>query len=332
MKPMSKKNSAQITGTGSAAPKKVLTNLDLEKMVDTSDEWITERTGIKERRIADDGTAASDLSLEASQKAMEEAKITADEIDLILVGTVTPDFLLPSTACILQDRLGAKRAGVMDIVAACSGFIYGLSIAQAFITSEKYKTILVIGVEVLSKITDWTDRDTCVLFGDGAGAAVVQATNSEKGIVSTYLSGDGSLANLLNIPVGGSRTPLTTENIQQSSHFIQMKGSEVFKSAVRSMGDAAQKVIDMGGISQQDVDLLIPHQANIRIIEATARRIKLPMDKVYVNIDRYGNTSAASVPIALDEARKNGTIKDGSKVVLVAFGAGFTWGSALIRF
>jgi len=329
---MSNKLSSQITGTGSAAPQKILTNLDLEKMVDTSDEWITERTGIKERRIADGGTAASDLSLEACQKGMQEAKITADNIDLILVGTVTPDFLLPSTACILQDRLGARNAAVLDIAAACSGFIYGLSIAQAFITSEQYRTILVIGVEVLSKITDWTDRDTCVLFGDGAGAAVVQAANSDKGIVSTYLSGDGSLASLLHIPVGGSKTPLTPENIHQRYHFIQMKGSEVFKSAVRSMGNAAQKVIDMGGISSEDVDLLIPHQANIRIIEATAKRIKLPMDKVYVNIHRYGNTSAASIPIALDEARKNGKIKDGSKVVLVAFGAGFTWGSALIKF
>jgi 3-oxoacyl-[acyl-carrier-protein] synthase-3 len=329
---MSKKVSAQITGTGSAAPRRILTNLDLEKMVDTSDEWITERTGIKERRIAEDGTAASDLALEASRKAMQEANITPEEIDLILLGTVTPDFLLPSTACILQDKLGAKNAGIMDIVAACSGFIYGLSIAQAFITSGKYKSILVIGVEVLSKITDWTDRDTCVLFGDGAGAAVVQATNSDRGIVSTYLSGDGSLASLLHIPVGGSKTPLTPENIHQKYHFIQMKGSEVFKSAVRSMGNAAQKVIDMGGISSEDVDLLIPHQANIRIIEATAKRIKLPMHKVYVNIHRYGNTSAASIPIALDEARKNGKIKDGSRVVLVAFGAGFTWGSALIKF
>jgi 3-oxoacyl-[acyl-carrier-protein] synthase-3 len=329
---MNNKIRAHIVGTGSATPDRILTNLDLEKMVETSDKWITERTGIKERRIADRGTAASDLALEASRKAMQEANITPEEMDLILIGTVTPDFLLPSTACILQDRLGAKNAGVMDIAAACSGFIYGLSIAQAYIISEKYKNILVIGVEILSKITDWTDRDTCVLFGDGAGAAVVQAANSDKGIVSTYLSGDGSLANLLHIPVGGTRTPLTPENIHQKSHFIQMKGSEVFKSAVRSMGNAAQKVIDMGDISPEDVDLLIPHQANIRIIEATAKRIKLPMDKVYVNIDRYGNTSSASVPIALDEARKNGRIKEGSNVVLVAFGAGFTWGSALIRF
>ena len=329
---MSQKIRAHVTGTGSAVPKKILTNFDLEKMVDTSDEWIKERTGIIERRIADDGTAASDLALEASQKAMQEAKVTADNIDFIIVGTVTPDFPLPSAACILQDRLGVKNAGIIDILAACSGFIYGLSIAQAYIMSEKYKTILVIGVEILSKITDWTNRDTCVLFGDGAGAAVVQAVNSDKGIVATYLSGDGSLANLLHIPVGGTRTPLTPENIHQRGHFIQMKGSEVFKSAVRSMGDAAQKVIDMSGISQKDIDLLIPHQANIRIIEATAKRIKLPMDKVYVNIDRYGNTSAASVPIALDEARRNGKIKDGSNVVLVAFGAGFTWGSALIKF
>jgi len=329
---MSNRYDAVITGTGSSTPEKILTNAELEKMVDTTDEWITTRTGIKERRIADKETAASDLCLEATKKAMAEAKIKPEELDLIMIGTVTPDYLLPSTACILQDRLGAKNAAVMDIVAACSGFIYGLSVAQSFIYSGKYKTILVIGVEILSKITNWNDRNTCVLFGDGAGAAIVQRANeNNKGILATYLCGDGSLANLLHIPVGGTRTPLTKENIDKGDHFIKMEGSEVFKSAVRSMGDAATRALKEANISAEQVDLLIPHQANIRIIEATAKRLKLPMEKVFVNIDKYGNTSAASIPIALDEARKSGRIKPGDITLLVAFGAGFTWGSAVIR-
>lgn len=329
---MSNQYDAVITGTGSSTPQKVLTNADLEKMVDTTDEWITARTGIKERRIADKETAASDLCLEATKKAMAEAKIKPEEIDLIMIGTVTPDYLLPSTACILQDRLGAKNAAVMDIVAACSGFLYGLSVAQAFIYSGKYKTILVIGVEILSKITNWNDRNTCVLFGDGAGAAIVQRANeNNKGILATYLCGDGSLANLLHIPVGGTRTPLTKENIDKGDHLIKMEGSEVFKSAVRSMGDAALKALKEANIPSEQIDLLIPHQANIRIIEATAKRLKLPMEKVFVNIDKYGNTSAASIPIALDEARKSGRIQPGDITLLVAFGAGFTWGSAVIR-
>jgi 3-oxoacyl-[acyl-carrier-protein] synthase-3 len=323
---------AVITGTGSFTPEKVLTNADLEKMVETTDEWITTRSGIKERRIADKETAASDLSFEATKKAMAEAKIKPEELDLILIGTVTPDYLLPSTACILQDRLGAKNAAVMDIVAACSGFLYGLSVAQAFIYSGKYKTILVIGVEVLSKITNWNDRNTCVLFGDGAGAAIVQRTQeNNKGLLATYLCGDGSLANLLHIPVGGTRTPLTKENIDKGDQYIKMEGSEVFKSAVRSMEDAATRALKEANISAEQIDLLIPHQANIRIIEATAKRLKLPMEKVFVNIDKYGNTSAASIPIALDEARKSGRIKPGDITLLVAFGAGFTWGSAVIR-
>jgi len=323
---------AVITGTGSFTPEKVLTNADLEKMVETTDEWITTRSGIKERRIADKETAASDLSFEATKKAMAEAKIKPEELDLILIGTVTPDYLLPSTACILQDRLGAKNAAVMDIVAACSGFLYGLSVAQAFIYSGKYKTILVIGVEVLSKITNWNDRNTCVLFGDGAGAAIVQRTQeNNKGILATYLCGDGSLANLLHIPVGGTRTPLTKENIDKGDQYIKMEGSEVFKSAVRSMDDAATRALKEANISAEQIDLLIPHQANIRIIEATAKRLKLPMEKVFVNIDKYGNTSAASIPIALDEARKSGRIKPGDITLLVAFGGGVIWGSAVIR-
>jgi 3-oxoacyl-[acyl-carrier-protein] synthase-3 len=328
---MSKRLNSKITGTGSFAPARVLTNCDLERMVDTSDEWIITRTGIKERRIAEDGTGPSDLSLEASKIALNEAKLEPDQIDLILLGTVTPDYLLPSTACVLQDKLGAKDAAVLDIVAACSGFIYGLSIASAFIAIGQYKNVLVIGVETLSKITNWEDRNTCVLFGDGAGAAVVSATTEDKGILGTFLSGDGSLANLLHIPIGGAKVPLTTENIKERRHFIHMQGNEVFKSAVRAMESSAKRIIQEVGLSSEEIDLLIPHQANIRIIEALAKRLKVPMEKVYVNIDRYGNTSAASVPIALDEARKRGRIKEGSKTVLVAFGAGFTWGSAVIK-
>jgi 3-oxoacyl-[acyl-carrier-protein] synthase-3 len=328
---MHKRINAAITGTGSFAPSRILTNLDLEKMVETSDEWITTRTGIKQRRISENGTGPSDLAFEASRIALKEANLEPEQIDLILLGTVTPDYILPSTACILQDKLGAKNAAVLDIVAACSGFIYGLSIASAFIAIGQYKNVLVIGVETLSKITNWEDRNTCVLFGDGAGAAVVSATSREEGILGTFLSGDGSLANLLHIPLGGSKTPLTKENFDLKQHYITMQGNEVFKSAVRAMDSAARHIIQEVGLTSEDIDLLIPHQANIRIIEALAKRLKVSMDKVYVNIDRYGNTSAASVPIALDEARKNGVIKPGSNTVLVAFGAGFTWGSALIR-
>jgi 3-oxoacyl-[acyl-carrier-protein] synthase-3 len=322
---------SMITGTGSFAPARILTNLDLEKMVETSDEWITSRSGIKERRIAENGIGSSDLAFEASKIALQEAGLEPERIDLILVGTVTPDYPLPSTACILQDKLKARNAAVLDVVAACSGFIYGLSIASAFIAIGQYKNVLVIGVETLSKITNWEDRNTCVLFGDGAGAAVVSATTEDKGILGTFLSGDGSLANLLHIPIGGTKIPLTRENFDLKQHYICMQGNEVFKSAVRAMDSAAKHIIQQVGLTAEKVDLLIPHQANIRIIEALAKRLKVSMDKVYVNIDRYGNTSAASVPIALDEARKRGVIKPGSNTVLVAFGAGFTWGSAAIR-
>jgi 3-oxoacyl-[acyl-carrier-protein] synthase-3 len=328
---MNRKVNSKITGTGSFAPSRILTNYDLEKMVDTSDEWIITRTGIKERRISENGTGTSDLALEASRIALTEANLQPEQVDLILLGTVTPDYLLPSTACILQDKLKAKNAAVLDIAAACSGFIYGLSIASAFIAMGQYKNVLVIGVETLSKITNWEDRNTCVLFGDGAGAAVVSATTEDKGILGTFLSGDGSLANLLHIPMGGAKAPLTRENIDLKQHYICMQGNEVFKSAVRAMESSAKRIIQEVGLSTQEVDLLIPHQANIRIIEALAKRLKIPMDKVYVNIDRYGNTSAASVPIALDEARKSGRIKEESNTVLVAFGAGFTWGSAVIK-
>jgi 3-oxoacyl-[acyl-carrier-protein] synthase-3 len=308
-----------------------LTNLDLEKMVDTSDQWITERTGIKERRIAPPGAAASDYAYEASLKAMEAAGISADKLDMILVGTVTPDAPLPSTACILQDRLGAKNAGVADIVAACSGFIYGLAFARSLILTTQMEKILVIGVETLSRIVNWEDRNTCVLFGDGAGAAVVAASDKPGGIIDTFLKGDGSLGHLLQVPAGGGRMPITRDNINNGDRFIQMEGPDVFKSAVRAMGEAATRILKNTGTASDEISLMIPHQANIRIIEATAKRIKLPMDRVFVNIQKYGNTSAASIPLALDEAVREGRIKPGDKIVLVAFGAGFTWGSALIE-
>jgi 3-oxoacyl-[acyl-carrier-protein] synthase-3 len=300
-------------------------------MVDTSDEWITERSGIKERRIAPPDKASSDYALEASIRAMEMAGVTAVELDMIILATVTPDTPLPSTSCIIQDKLGAKNAAVMDIGAACSGFIYGLSLARSLILTGQAGTILVIGVEMLSRITDWSDRNTCVLFGDGAGAAVVRGSDKSGGIIDTYIKSDGSLAHLLHIPLGGSRTPLNAQNVCNGLRYVQMEGQDVFKAAVKAMGEAAVKILERSKISSEDIDLMIPHQANIRIIEATAKRIKLPMEKVYVNIQRYGNTSSASIPIALDEAVRGGRIKHGDKIVLVAFGAGFTWGSALIE-
>jgi 3-oxoacyl-[acyl-carrier-protein] synthase-3 len=325
------KKYVQITGTGSAAPSTVLTNFDLEKMVDTSDDWITARTGIKERRIAPPGMAASDYAYDASLRAMKKARVSADELDLIIVGTVTPDTPLPSTACILQHKLKAKNAGVVDIVAACSGFIYGLAFAKSMILTGQAEKVLVIGVETLSRITNWEDRNTCVLFGDGAGAAVVAGSDKPGGIIDTFLKGDGSLSHLLQVPAGGGRIPITRDNINNGDRFIQMEGPGVFKSAVKAMGEAATKILKRTGIRSDDISLMIPHQANIRIIEATAKRIKLPMDRVFVNIQKYGNTSAASIPIALDEAIREGRIKSGDKVILVAFGAGFTWGSALIE-
>ncbi|MCI0329683.1 MAG: ketoacyl-ACP synthase III [candidate division Zixibacteria bacterium] len=324
---------ALLTGVGAAAPTRILTNYDFEKMVDTSDEWIVTRTGIRERHVVEDGMVGTDLALEASRQALREAELSADELDLILLGTVTPDFIVPSSACILQKKIGATKAAAMDVVAGCTGFIYGLATANAFIRSGMYENILVIGVEVLSKLTDYKDRNTCVLFGDAAGAVVVQAAppDEKRGILSAFLAADGNLANLLHVPMGGTVDPLTPANFERRGQYIKMAGNEVFKSAVREMGEAATLALEKAGCSPDELTLLIPHQANIRIIEATAKRLGLPMEKVYVNIDRYGNTSSASVPLALWEARREGKVKDGDLVLLVAFGAGFTWGSVLVR-
>lgn len=311
-------------------PEKVMTNHDLEKMVDTSDEWITERTGIKERRIAKPDQAASDLACEAAKRALKKAQLKVEKIDLIIVATVSGDMPLPSTACLLQKKLGAVNAAATDINAACSGFIYALSIADAFIKSGKYKKILVVGAEVLSKFTDWHDRTTCVLLGDGAGAAVL-APDQGRGILSVDIYSDGRLWDLLHIPAGGSAMPASKETVEKRLHYIKMKGNETFKVAVRTLENLVIETLKKNNLKPSQLSLLIPHQANLRIIRATAERLGLPMERVIVNLTRYGNTSAASIPVALDEALEEGRIKEGDYIMLEAFGGGLTWGSALIK-
>jgi len=323
--------SVGIIGTGSYLPEKIVSNKDLEKIMDTSHEWIKSRTGISSRRVVDSEMATSDLATRAAKKAMEDAEITPEELDLIIVATATPDMAFPSTACIVQENIGAINAAAFDIEAACTGFIYALTIGEQFIKTGFYQKILIIGAEVLTKVIDWEDRNTAVLFGDGAGAVVLDRVESGKGILSSYLGSDGRDGNLLTLPGGGSRYPANYKTIDDKLHYIKMQGNEVFKFAVRIMGNAALKVLDKSNIKLEDVDYLVPHQANIRIIEAAAKRLKLPMEKVYVNLDEYGNISAASVPVALDEAVKKGFIKEEDIVVLVAFGAGLTWGSTAIK-
>ena len=305
------KRYAAIAGTGAYLPETVLTNFDLEKMVDTSDEWIRQRTGIVERRIADTDVATSDLSVHASRLAIKNAHINPIDIEMILVATVTPDTVFPSTACYVQQGIGAKNASAMDISAACAGFLYGLDLANGLIISGQYNTILVVGGEVFNNIVDWEDRNTCVLFGDGAGAAIVQATEEPKGIIASYIGSDGDYAdiNLLGIPAGGSRMPVTSDALDKNLNKIQMNGREVFKLGVRLMPEAAQRVLRKAEVSIDDIDLLIPHQANLRIIEAVGDRLGVPREKVYVNVDKYGNTSAATVIIALDEAISTRTRK-----------------------
>ncbi|MBI1978384.1 MAG: ketoacyl-ACP synthase III [Candidatus Omnitrophica bacterium] len=319
-----------ILGLGAYLPEKVLTNFDLEKMVDTTDEWITTRTGIRERRIVEKGTATSDLAARAAKEAIQSAKLTPADIDLIIVATISPDMLMPSTACIVQEKIGAK-CGSFDISAACSGFPYGLAIGEGLVRSGAYRHILVIGAEVTSSFINWKDRSTCVLFGDGAGAAVVGEVHDGHDILATYLGADGSQAKLLQIPAGGSAIPPTTETINSGLHFVQMEGSEVFKSAVRTMVDAITEVTRRANIKLGEIDCFIPHQANLRILNAVAERMGIPFEKVYVNLDRYGNMSAASTIVALYEAVKEGKVKKDSNVVLVAFGSGLTWAACAIR-
>ncbi|RMH68281.1 MAG: ketoacyl-ACP synthase III [Gemmatimonadetes bacterium] len=322
---------AQIIGLGHSVPEGILTNDDLSQIVDTSDEWIYTRTGIRQRRIADANTSTSDLATDAAQKALKDAGIRADQLDMIILGTASPDMVFPASACVVQDNIGAKNAAAFDISAACSGFLYGLSIARGFITSGMATYVLVIGAEVLSKILNFEDRSTCVLFGDGAGAAVLTPSENGKGVLSSFIRSDGAGARSLNMPAGGTRRPTSPETLEKRLHYIHMAGNDVFKYAVRAMGEATRVALEETGTKASDVDLLIPHQANIRIIEATAKRVKIPMDKVFVNLDQYGNTSAASIPIALNEARQQGRIQSGDLVVLVAFGGGYSWGSVAIR-
>jgi len=317
-------------GVGEYLPEKILTNADLEKMVDTSDEWITTRTGIKQRHLAAPGQAASDLALKASLEALKNAKIKPEELDLIVVATITGDMPFPAVATILQNQLGAKKAACFDLSAACAGFVYGVSVAQQFIASGTYKYALVVGVEVLSAVTDWQDRSTCVLFGDGAGAVVLSEVKS-GGIISTYLGCDGSKSGILNMPSGGSRSPATQETVRNRQHYIKMQGNDVFKIAVNTMTQAAEIVLKQAGLTFDDVDLIIPHQANARIIMAVARKLGIPEERVYLNIERCGNMSSASTVTALCEAVQEGKVKKGDIILLDAFGAGLVWGACVIE-
>lgn len=328
---MMKNKSVSIIGIGSYVPEKEITNKDLEKIVNTSDEWIVERTGIKARRIAADDQATSDMAAVAAKQALADAGVSAAEIDLVIVATATPDMFFPSTACLVQEKIQATNAAAFDLAAGCSGFVYALVVGTQFIQTGLYKKVLVVGAETLSRILDWTDRNTCVLFGDGAGAAVLSEVEEGYGLLGSDLGADGNGGELLKMPAGGSRLPASLSTVDLRQHYVFMNGNEVFKFAIKTMGAAAVKALDKAGLTRDDVDVLVPHQANMRIIQAAAKRLKMPMEKVVINLDRYGNTSAASIPIALDEASHSGKIKKGDVVVLVGFGAGLTWASAVIK-
>ncbi|WP_067931473.1 beta-ketoacyl-ACP synthase III [Alicyclobacillus kakegawensis] len=322
---------AGILGTGSALPDQVLTNADLEKMVETDDEWITSRTGIKERRIAPEGTTTSDYATLAAERALADAGMAASELDFIICATVTPDMMFPATACLVQDRIGATHAGAMDLSAACTGFLYGVATAAAMVESGRFRRVLVIGADLLSRVVDYQDRTTCVLFGDGAGAAVVGPVDGERGFLSFNLGSDGGGGKHLYLPAGGSKMPATAESIEGRMHYLKMEGRETFKFAVKAMAASTEQVLAEAGLTRDDIDLLVPHQANIRIIEAARERFGIPVEKVVMTIQKYGNTSAASIPVALDEALREGRAKTGDLVVLVGFGAGLTWGAAALR-
>ncbi len=320
-----------IASVGSYVPARILANTDLEKMVDTSDEWITTRTGIKERRIAADGEFTSDLAAHAALRAMKKARVTADQLDLIIVATITPDMPFPSTACLVQKKIGAKRAAAFDLEAACSGFIYALEIAQQFIMSRTYDTVLVIGAEKLSSIIDWKDRNTCVLFGDGAGAAVLQSRPNAHGLLTAVMGADGDNAELLFMPGGGSRCPATVHSVNSRQHYLRMAGKETFKQAVQAMETAAEEALRRCEIDISHIKCVIPHQANRRIIDAVAERLGARPEQMFVNLEKYGNTSAASVAIALDETVESGRVQRGDLILLIVFGAGLTWGAAVIE-
>lgn len=321
---------ARILGTGSYVPERVLTNTDLERMIATSDSWIVERTGIRERRIAAPGEASSDLGTKAAERALEAAGLSAVDLDLILVATCTGDSPLPSTACLIQHRLGAVRAAACDISAACCGFVYALAVGDAYVKTG-LRHVLVVGAEVMSAIMDWSDRSTCILFGDGAGAVVLGPAEGERGILSSHLHSDGNLWDLICVPGGGSRIPPSEKMLADGLQYLKMKGNETFKVAVKTLEESAREALSANHFAVEDLDLYVPHQANVRIIKAVADRLGLPMEKVFLNMDRYGNTSAASIPLALDEAVRTALVKDGSLVMIAAFGSGLTWASALIR-
>lgn len=322
---------AEIIGTGSYVPETRMTNKDLEGKIETTDAWIVERTGIRERRIASKDEAASDLAFQAARKALEAAQVAPEEIDLIVLATSTPDMFFPSTACIVQDKLKATRAAAFDLSAACSGFVYALAVGEQYIRSGTYQKVLVIGTEIMSRLINWTDRTTCVIFGDGAGAVLLAPSASESGILSTHLHSDGSLWDLICVPGGGSAIPPSEKMLAEQLNTIKMKGNETFKVAVRSLEDVAWEALRANDFLPSDVSFLVPHQANLRIIRAVADRLQLPMERVVINLDRYGNTSAASIPLALDEAVREGRIKKGDMLLFLAFGGGLTWGASLVR-
>ena len=324
-------NRARIIGVGSYAPSRILTNQELEKMVDTSDEWIVQRTGIRERRIVDEGEGPSDLAVRAARQAMDRAQVAPDEIDFVVVGTTAGDMHFPTTANLVQHKLGCRNAGSVDVYAACAGSVYSLSIGAQYVQTGKYRTVLCIGAECLSRITDFTDRGTCILLADAAGAAVLRPSTDAAGIIDTDLYSDGRYGDLLIQPAGGSLRPATHETVDQRLHFARMKGNEVFKVAVRMFGDCAERILKNNGFTAADLDLFVPHQANLRIIEAAVKRLRVPMERVMVNVDRYGNTGAASVYVAMAEALEAGRIKPNDLVLLAAFGGGFTWGAVLLR-
>ncbi|WP_276318533.1 beta-ketoacyl-ACP synthase III [Gudongella oleilytica] len=326
-----KKISVGITGLGSYVPERVVTNDDISKLVETSDEWIVTRTGIKERRVADENVATSDLAIKAAELALEDSGLDADELDLIIVATATPDHAFPSTAALVQKNLGASKAAAFDLSVGCSGFIYGMVTGANFITSGMYKKVLVIGAETLSKIVDWTDRNTCVLFGDGAGACVLESCDESFGILASELGSDGLNGDVLILPAGGSRYPATAETVKNKLHTIKMDGKEVFKFAVRVMEKSSMRVLEEAGLTQDQLDFFIPHQANMRIVDAAMKKLQLGREKTHINMDKYGNMSAASVPVALDEAFREGKIKQGDVVLLIAFGAGLSWASIVMR-
>lgn len=328
---MSKGFNAGIIGTGSYVPEKVITNFDMEKIVETSDEWIQTRTGIKERRVVAEGQFTSDMAAEAAKRAIEDAKLDKEDIDVIVLATMSPDYPTPATACVVQAKLGCDEIPAFDVSAACSGFIYGLSIAYGFVNSGLYKNVLVIGAEAMSRVLDWTDRSTCVLFGDGAGAAVVSRVDEGSGIKGFELGSKGEGARHLIIPAGGSVKPSTQETVASGEEFIKMEGSDVFKFAVRKMPEISEKLVGDLGMSMDEIDLMVPHQANMRIIDAASKKINIDKEKIIINLDRYGNMSAASIAVALDEAAKSGRLKKGDKALLVGFGGGLTWGACVLE-